>query len=127
MSDNTNQNAAPEQELSEILQVRRDKLAALQQEGRDPFQITKYEVSHHSTEVLAHFAELEGKEVSVAGRMMVKRVMGKASFCKLQDREGLLQIYVARDGIGPDEYALFKKMDIKYTTIQIRHTTYHCR
>ena len=112
MSDNPNLSAVPEQELSEILQVRRDKLAALQQEGRDPFQITKYEVSHHSTEVLAHFAELEGKEVSVAGRMMVKRVMGKASFCKLQDREGLLQIYVARDGIGPDEYALFKKMDI---------------
>ena len=112
MSDNTNQNAAPEQELSEILQVRRDKLAALQQEGRDPFQITKFDVSHHSSDVLAHFAELEGREVSVAGRMMVKRVMGKASFCKLQDREGLLQIYVSRDGIGPDEYALFKKMDI---------------
>lgn len=112
MSDNPNLSAAPEQELSEILQVRRDKLAALQQEGRDPFQITKYDVSHHSTDVLAHFAELEGKEVSVAGRMMVKRVMGKASFCKLQDREGQLQVYVARDGIGPDEYALFKKMDI---------------
>ena len=112
MSENPNVNAAPQQELSEILQVRRDKLAALQQEGRDPFLITKYDVTHHSTDVTANFAELEGKEVSVAGRLMVKRVMGKASFCKIQDREGILQIYVARDAIGQEEYAAFKKMDI---------------
>lgn len=112
MSDMPNGNTAPEQELSEILQIRRDKLTALQQEGRDPFLITKYDVSHHSSDVLAHFEELEGREVSLAGRMMVKRVMGKASFCKIQDREGLIQVYVARDGIGEEPYAAFKKMDI---------------
>ena len=112
MSENPNVNAAPQQELSEILQVRRDKLAALQQEGRDPFLITKYDVTHHSTEVVEGFAALEGKAVSVAGRLMVKRVMGKASFCKIQDREGILQIYVARDSVGQEEYAAFKKLDI---------------
>ena len=111
MSENPN-NAAPQQELSEILQVRRDKLSALQQEGRDPFLITRFDVSHHSTDVLANFDALEGQEVSVAGRLMVKRVMGKASFCKIQDREGVLQIYVARDAIGQEAYADFKKMDI---------------
>ena len=105
-------NTAPEKELSEILQIRRDKLSALQQEGKDPFQITRFDVSHHSTDVLEHYAELEGKEVSVAGRLMVKRVMGKASFCKIQDREGLIQVYAARDSLGQDEYAAFKKMDI---------------
>ena len=104
--------AVSEQELSEILQVRRDKLKALQDAGKDPFQITRYEVTHHSTEVVADYAALEGKDVSVAGRMMVKRVMGKASFCKIQDRDGVLQIYVARDAIGEEPYAAFKKMDI---------------
>ena len=104
--------AAAEQELSEILQIRRDKLAALQEAGKDPFRITKFDVTHHSGEVIADFAALEGKDVSVAGRMMVKRVMGKASFCKLQDREGLLQCYVARDSIGEEAYAAFKKLDI---------------
>ena len=83
-----------------ILQVRRDKLAALQEAGRDPFRITKYAVSHHSREVVENYAALEGKDVSVAGRMMVKRVMGKASFCKLQDREGMIQCYVSRDDLG---------------------------
>ena len=111
MSDNR-VNAAPEQELSEILQIRRDKLAALQAEGNDPFLITKFDVSHHSSEILADFEALEGKEVTVAGRLMVKRVMGKASFCKLQDREGLIQVYVARDAIGQEPYAAFKKLDI---------------
>ncbi|MBR0355139.1 MAG: lysine--tRNA ligase [Oscillospiraceae bacterium] len=101
-----------EQELSEILQIRRDKLAALQQAGKDPFAVTRYEVSHHSTEVAAGFEELENQDVSVAGRMMVKRVMGKASFCKIQDREGTLQCYVARDSIGEEAYAAFKKLDI---------------
>ena len=104
--------AAAEQELSEILQIRRDKLAALQEAGRDPFRITRFDVTHHSSEVCADFAALEGKDVSVAGRMMVKRVMGKASFCKIQDREGVLQCYVARDSIGEEEYAAFKKLDI---------------
>ena len=99
-------------ELSEILQVRRDKLAALQASGADPFSITKYDVSHHSSEVLEHFDALEGKDVSVAGRLMVKRVMGKASFCKLQDREGMLQCYVSRDSLGEEAYAAFKKLDI---------------
>ena len=104
--------AAAGQELSEILQVRRDKLAALQQAGEDPFVITRFDVTHHSSEVSAHFDALEGKDVSVAGRMMVKRVMGKASFCKLQDREGMLQCYVARDSVGEEAYAAFKKLDI---------------
>ena len=99
------------QELSEILQVRRDKLAALQAAGSDPFQITKFDVSHHSREVVENYASLEGKTVSVAGRMMVKRVMGKASFCKIQDREGMIQCYVSRDDLGAD-YAAFKKLDI---------------
>ena len=101
-----------EKELSEILQVRRDKLAALQAAGADPFAITSYDVSHHSSDVLNDFDALEGKEVSVAGRLMVKRVMGKASFCKLQDREGLIQCYVSRDDLGEEAYAGFKKLDI---------------
>lgn len=111
MSDNIQQSEET-RELSEILQIRRDKLSALQNEGKDPFQITKYEVSHHSTEVIAQYAALEGQTVSVAGRMMVKRVMGKASFMKLLDREGQIQCYVARDSIGEEAYAAFKKMDI---------------
>ena len=101
-----------EKELSEILQVRRDKLAALQQAGNDPFAVTKYDVSHHSRDVLESFDALENKDVSVAGRLMVKRVMGKASFCKLQDREGLIQCYVSRDSLGDEAYAGFKKLDI---------------
>ncbi|MBR0039888.1 MAG: lysine--tRNA ligase [Oscillospiraceae bacterium] len=101
-----------EKELSEILQVRRDKLAALQAAGADPFEITSYDVSHHSSDVLENFDALEGKDVSVAGRLMVKRVMGKASFCKLQDREGLIQCYVSRDDLGEEGYAGFKKLDI---------------
>jgi len=100
------------QELSEILQVRRDKLAALQAAGKDPFKITSFDVTHHSTDIAGDYDELEGKDVSVAGRMMVKRVMGKASFCKVQDREGQIQCYVARDTIGEEDYAAFKKMDI---------------
>ncbi len=112
MSEEQVSRPVTEQELSEILQIRRDKLAALQADGRDPFAITKFEVSHHSTEVVAGFDALENRDVSVAGRMMVKRVMGKASFCKIQDREGMLQCYVARDSVGEEEYAAFKKMDI---------------
>ena len=100
------------QDLSELLQIRRDKLADLQHRGKDPFKITKYDVSHHSEEVKKAVAELEGKTVSVAGRMMSKRVMGKASFCHVQDLQGNIQIYVARDMIGEEAYADFKKFDI---------------
>ena len=100
------------QDLSELLQIRRDKLADLQRRGKDPFKITKYDVSHHSEEVKKAVAELEGMTVSVAGRMMSKRVMGKASFCHVQDLQGNIQIYVARDMIGEEAYADFKKFDI---------------
>ena len=100
------------QDMSELLQIRRDKLADLQRRGKDPFKITKYDVSHHSEEVKKAVAELEGKTVSVAGRMMSKRVMGKASFCHVQDLQGNIQIYVARDMIGEEAYADFKKFDI---------------
>ena len=100
------------QDLSELLQIRRDKLADFQRRGKDPFKITKYDVSHHSEEVKKAVAELEGKTVSVAGRMMSKRVMGKASFCHVQDLQGNIQIYVARDMIGEEAYADFKKFDI---------------
>ncbi len=112
MNENQNRNPESSQELSEILQVRRDKLAALQQAGKDPFTITKFDVSHHSVDVTANFETLENQTVRIAGRMMVKRVMGKASFFKIQDREGLLQCYAARDSLGEENYAEFKKMDI---------------
>ena len=95
-----------------MLKVRREKLADLQANGKDPFQITKYDVTHHSQEIKDHFEELEGKSVTVAGRMMSKRVMGKASFCNVQDLQGGIQSYVARDSIGEEEYKAFKKMDI---------------
>lgn len=98
--------------LSEVLQVRRDKLKDLQEMGRDPFKISKYEVSHHSDEVIANYDSLEGQRVSLAGRIMSKRVMGKASFMHLQDQNGRIQAYVKRDDIGVDEYKLFKTYDI---------------
>ena len=101
-----------QQDLNNLLQVRRDKLAELQSTGRDPFQIMKYDVTHHSKEVKDNFDTLEGKSVSVAGRIMSKRVMGKASFCHIQDLQGTIQSYVARDSIGEEEYKLFKKFDI---------------
>ncbi len=103
---------APEVSLSELLRIRREKLTNLQDAGRDPFAITRYDVTHHSAEILAAGDELVGKEVSVAGRMMVKRIMGKASFCKIQDKQGVIQCYVARDDLGEEAYADFKKMDI---------------
>ena len=106
------QKKAQEQDLNQLLKVRREKLSQLQEEGRDPFQITKYDVTHHSMEVKKAFEELEGKSVSLAGRMMSKRVMGKASFCSIQDLQGAIQSYVARDNIGEDSYKDFKKMDI---------------
>ena len=102
----------PQQDLNSLLQVRRDKLKELQNAGMDPFQIMKYDVTHHSSDVKEQFDALEGKTVSVAGRIMSKRVMGKASFCHIQDLKGTVQSYVARDSIGEESYKLFKKMDI---------------
>lgn len=101
-----------EQNLNEILKIRREKLAELQEAGKDPFQITKYDQTHHSMEIKDNFEELEGKTVSIAGRMMFKRVMGKASFCNVQDLQGNIQSYVARDNIGEESYKDFKKFDI---------------
>ena len=110
-SENKNR-SKPQQDLNSLLQVRRDKLKELQESGSDPFRITKYDVTHHSTDVTEHFDTLEGQSVSVAGRIMSKRVMGKASFCHIQDLNGTIQCYVARDSIGEEAYKLFKKMDI---------------
>lgn len=101
-----------EVELTEVLRVRREKLAQLVEDGKDPFQITKFDVTHHSAEIKDDFDALEGKEVVVAGRMMSKRVMGKASFCNVQDLKGGIQCYVARDAVGEDSYKDFKKFDI---------------
>lgn len=100
-----------QQDINQLLKVRREKLADLQERGRDPFKITKFDVSHHSMEIKENYANLEGKNVSVAGRMMFKRVMGKASFCNIQDLQGNIQVYVARDDIGEDDYKDFKKYD----------------
>ena len=101
-----------EQDLNHVLKARRDKLAELQEAGKDPFQITKYDVTAHSMDIKEHYEEWEGKEASIAGRLMFKRVMGKASFCNIQDLKGNIQVYVARDSIGEDAYKDFKKMDI---------------
>ena len=101
-----------QQNTNELLQIRRDKLAELRAAGKDPFVITKYDVTHHSTDILENFESLEGKEVSIAGRLMSKRVMGKASFCHVQDLKGSIQCYVARDAVGEDSYKDFKKLDI---------------
>ena len=106
------QKKTQEQDLNQLLKVRREKLADLQANGKDPFQITKFDVTHHSMEVKNAFDELEGKTVTLAGRMMSKRVMGKASFCSIQDLQGSIQSYVARDNIGEEPYKEFKKMDI---------------
>lgn len=106
------QKKTQEQDLNQLLKVRREKLADLQENGRDPFQITKFNVTHHSMEVKNAFDELEGKTVTLAGRMMSKRVMGKASFCSVQDLQGAIQSYVARDNVGEEAYKDFKKMDI---------------
>ena len=106
------QKKTQEQDLNQLLKVRREKLADLQENGKDPFQITKFNVTHHSMEVKNAFDELEGKTVTLAGRMMSKRVMGKASFCSVQDLQGAIQSYVARDNVGEESYKDFKKMDI---------------
>ncbi len=117
MAENNVNNNAPaaemtQAELNEVLKVRREKLAALVEAGNDPFRITKYDQTHHSSDIKENFEALEGQRVSIAGRMMSKRIMGKASFCNVQDLKGSIQSYVARDSIGVDEYAGFKKLDI---------------
>lgn len=113
MADNKNaQNNAKSVDVGEQIKNRVEKLKILQQDGRDPFQITKYDVTCHTQDIKDNFDELEGKEVSIAGRLMQKRVMGKASFCNIADLKGNIQIYVARDNVGEESYALFKKFDI---------------
>ena len=109
---NAQQKNTQEPDLNQLRKVRREKLADLQANGKDPFVITKYEQTHHSQEIKEHFEELEGKQVSIAGRMMSKRVMGKASFCNVQDLQGNIQSYVARDSIGEESYKDFKKFDV---------------
>ncbi|MBR6754800.1 MAG: lysine--tRNA ligase [Clostridia bacterium] len=112
MNEQTNNTPSQEVNLGDLLAVRRQKLSDLRAEGKDPFVITKYDVTHHSEEIKANFESLEEKEVSIAGRLMSKRIMGKASFCHVQDLQGTIQSYVSRDNVGVDEYAGFKKFDI---------------
>ena len=116
MAENTVNPVAEEElsgeKLNEVLRIRREKLDALVAAGKDPFKITKYDRTHHSSDIRENFEKLEGKEVSVAGRLMSKRIMGKASFCNVQDLKGNIQCYVARDAVGEEEYAAFKKLDI---------------
>ncbi len=113
MAEKNNQNGAPEQEsLSQLLQIRRDKLKQLQESGSDPFQITRYEVDNDSANIKDSFDALEGKEVSIAGRLMSKRGMGKVSFCDLQDKSGRIQLYARKDEMDEEEYDRFKKYDI---------------
>ena len=111
MAEQQNQKQV-ETELNHVLKARREKLAQLQAEGKDPFRITKYDVTAHSADIKEHYEEWEGKEASVAGRLMFKRVMGKASFANVQDLKGNIQIYVSRDSLGEESYQEFKKLDI---------------
>ena len=116
---NQNKNAnAKEQDIHQLLKVRREKLAELQAEGKDPFQITKYDQDTHSADIKDNYAEYDGKEVSIAGRIMSKRVMGKASFCNVQDLKGNIQCYVSRDELGDDSYKDFKKMEFKAGVVE---------
>ena len=112
MGEQVKNNQPQEQDLNQILKARREKLAALQEAGKDPFVITKFDQTHHSQEIKDNYDELEGKTVTIAGRMMFKRVMGKASFCNIQDLQGNIQSYVARDSVGEEPYADFKKYDV---------------
>ena len=112
MADETNRNETQQQDLGELLRIRREKLKALQDEGRDPFQITKFDVTHHTQDIKDNFDAMEGTEVSVAGRLMSKRGMGKVSFCDLQDKTGRIQIYARKDEMDEDNYNRFKKYDI---------------
>lgn len=109
---NAQQNNGAQQDMNELLKIRRDKLKQLVDDGKNPFEITKYDVTHHTADIKEQYEALEGKEVSVAGRLMSKRVMGKASFCHIQDLKGMVQCYVARDDLGEDSYKDFKKYDI---------------
>ncbi len=99
---NQNNQGNQQQDINQLLKVRREKLSALQEAGKDPFQITKYDVTHHSQDVKDNFDALEGQRVTIAGRMMFKRIMGKASFCNIQDLKGSIQCYIARDSIGEE-------------------------
>ncbi len=110
--NNQGNNGGGQQDIHQLLQVRYDKLHELQANGKNPFVITKYDVTNHSEDIREQYGDLEGKEVSLAGRMMFKRVMGKASFCNIQDIKGRIQIYVARDDIGEEAYKEFKKYDV---------------
>ena len=112
MGEQVKNNQPVEQDLNQILKARREKLAALQEAGKDPFVITKFDQTHHSQEIKDNYDALEGKTVTIAGRMMFKRVMGKASFCNIQDLQGNIQSYVARDSVGEEPYADFKKFDV---------------
>ena len=112
MSKNNSDHQGKEQDLNELLKIRRDKLAELQEKGKDPFELTKFSVDYHSDYIIDNFEELEGKEVSIAGRIMTKRVMGKASFCHVADRNGQIQSYVRKDAIGEEDYAEFKHYDL---------------
>ena len=112
MAEENIQTNAPEQDLSEILKVRREKLAALRAEGRDPFKETRFDVTHHAQDIKDNFDALEGSEVRVAGRLMSKRGMGKVSFCDLQDKSGRIQLYARKDEMDEEEYNRFKKYDI---------------
>jgi len=112
MADETNRNDTQQQDLGELLRIRREKLKALQDEGRDPFQITKFDVTHHTQDIKDNFDAMEGSEVSVAGRLMSKRGMGKVSFCDMQDKTGRIQIYARKDEMDEDNYDRFKKYDI---------------
>jgi len=111
MSENNRQNEQA-QDIGELMKVRRDKLAQLQEEGENPFDVTTYNQEYHTTDIIDNFDGMEGKEVSIAGRLMSKRVMGKASFFDLRDREGKIQLYVTRDDMGEEVYKKFKKLDI---------------
>ncbi|MBE7004262.1 MAG: lysine--tRNA ligase, partial [Ruminococcaceae bacterium] len=112
MAEENNVNTAPEQDLSEILKVRREKLKALQEAGRDPFTVTRFDVTHHTQDIRDNFDALEGQSVSIAGRLMSKRGMGKVSFCDMQDKTGRLQLYARKDEMDEDAYNEFKKYDI---------------
>ena len=112
MAEQVNQNNEQQQDLKQILQVRRDKLKALQQAGMDPFEITKFDVTHHAQQIRDSFDALEGQTVSIAGRLMSKRGMGKVSFCDLQDKSGRIQLYARKDEMDEEEYNRFRKYDI---------------
>lgn len=113
MADNNQKNNKQQpQNTNQLRKVRVEKLETLQEMGKDPFQVVKYDQEQHSAEIKENFEKYEDKDVSIAGRMMFKRVMGKASFANIQDRDGRIQIYVSRDDLGDDNYKLFKKMDV---------------